>query len=152
MVRWSPAISPLLCVFCIDTSISSRQNRSIQLFLRSSSSGNNSGHANGLALSTANLYSAVQDGGTLFGLQFSNPVDPAVAYKGPSIHYGTANDPMVGRKIGGVNVFGGGLGLYATGKKIVGGPGVQTGRINFLVRSRRRRRGSWFPSSSYQRR
>ncbi len=90
----------------------------------SSSPDNASGHANGLALSTANLYSAVQDGGTLFGLQFSNPVDPAVAYKGPSIHYGTAHDPMVGRKIGGVNVFGGGLGLYATGKKIIGGVGV----------------------------
>src|ERR1700687_2788333 len=43
-----------------------------------SSPDNGSGHANGLALSTANLYSAVQDGGTLFGLQFSNPVDPAV--------------------------------------------------------------------------
>ena len=89
-----------------------------------SSPDNGSGHANGLALSTANLYSAVQDGGSLFGLQFSNPVDPAVAYKGPSIHYGTANDPMVGRKIGGVNVFGGGLALYATGKKLIGGLGV----------------------------
>ena len=89
-----------------------------------SSPDNGSGHANGLALSTANLYSAVQDGGSLFGLQFSNPVDPAVAYKGPSTHYGTANDPMVGRKIGGVNVFGGGLALYATGKKLIGGLGV----------------------------
>ena len=89
-----------------------------------SSPDNASGHANGLALSTANLYSAVQDGGTLFGLQFSNPVDPAVAYKGPSIHYGTSNDPMVGRKIGGVNVFGGGLALYTTGKKLIGGLGV----------------------------
>jgi hypothetical protein len=35
---------------------------------------------NGLALSTANLYSAVQPGGTLYGLQHSNPVDPEVAY------------------------------------------------------------------------
>ena len=89
-----------------------------------SSPDNGSGHANGLALSTANLYSAVQPGGSLFGLQFSNPVDTSVAYKGPSIHYGTANDPMVGRKIGGVNVFGGGLGLYAAGKKLIGGVGV----------------------------
>ena len=89
-----------------------------------SSPDNGSGQAHGLALSTANLYSAVQDGGSLFGLQFSNPVDPAVAYKGPSIHYGTAHDPMVGRKIGGVNVFGGGLALYTTGKKLIGGLGV----------------------------
>src|SRR3982750_3574144 len=31
---------------------------------------------------------------------------------------------MVGNKIGGVNVFGGGLALYGPGKKIVGGVGV----------------------------
>lgn len=83
-----------------------------------------SGAPNGLALSTANLYSAVQPGGSLFGLQESNPVDVNVAYKGPSDNYGRANDPMVGMKIGGVNAFGGGLGLYAPGKRIVGGIGV----------------------------
>src|SRR5262245_40764117 len=33
----------------------------------------------GLALSTANLYSAVQPGGSLFGLQESNPVRTSVA-------------------------------------------------------------------------
>ena len=32
------------------------------------------------ALSSANLWTQVQPGGSLFGLQFSNPVDPAVAY------------------------------------------------------------------------
>ncbi len=31
---------------------------------------------------------------------------------------------MVGRKIGGVNVFGGGFGLYAKGHDLVGGVGV----------------------------
>jgi len=31
---------------------------------------------------------------------------------------------MVGSKIGGINVFGGGLALYAPGKKVVGGIGV----------------------------
>ncbi len=92
--------------------------------LDSSSSSNGSGQATGLALSTANLYSAVQPGGSLYGLQHSNPVDPSVAYKGPSANYGTANDPMVGEKIGGVNVFGGGLALYAVGKSVVGGLGV----------------------------
>jgi uncharacterized protein GlcG (DUF336 family) len=71
----------------------------------------------GLALSTANLYSAVQPGGSLYGLQHSN------AYKGPSEKYGTRRDPMVGQKIGGVNVFGGGLGLYVA-DTIVGGVGV----------------------------
>jgi uncharacterized protein GlcG (DUF336 family) len=79
---------------------------------------------NGLALSTANLYSAVQPGGSLYGLQASNPVDTGVAYKGPSFRYGTESDPMVGEKIGGVNVFGGGLGLYSQYGKVVGAVGV----------------------------
>ena len=66
----------------------------------------------GLALSTANLWAAVQPGGSLFGLQESNPVDTDAAYQGPSANFGTSNDPLVGNKIGGVNVFGGGLALY----------------------------------------
>jgi uncharacterized protein GlcG (DUF336 family) len=93
--------------------------------LDASSSRDGSGQSMGLALSTANLYSAVQPGGSLFGLQESNPVDTEVAYHGPSANYGTGADPMVGRKIGGVNVFGGGLALYATtGEVLVGGVGV----------------------------
>ena len=92
--------------------------------LDSSSNSGGSGQPNGLALSTANLYSAVQPGGSLFGLQFSNPVSTNDAYDGQSAKYGTAQDPMVGSKIGGVNVFGGGLALYAVGKKIVGAVGV----------------------------
>ena len=92
--------------------------------LDASSNSNGSGQAGGLALSTANLYSAVQPGGSLYGLQHSNPVDTGVAYAGPSANYGTASDPMVGHKIGGVNVFGGGLGLYAHGHLLIGGVGV----------------------------
>src|SRR6059036_1627277 len=88
--------------------------------LDSSSSSGASGQAAGLALSTANLYSAVNPGGSLYGLQHSNPVDPVVAYGGDPAHYGTANDPMVGARIGGVNVFGGGLALYDSGQVIVG--------------------------------
>ena len=78
----------------------------------------------GLSLSTASLFSAVQPGGSLFGLQESNPVDTDVAYAGPSADYGQSNDPMVGSKIGGVNVFGGGLALYAAGGILVGAVGV----------------------------
>jgi uncharacterized protein GlcG (DUF336 family) len=77
-----------------------------------------------LALSTANLYAATQPGGSLFGLQESNPVKTDVAYAGPSGNYGRPNDPMVGSKIGGVNVFGGGLGLYNSSRKIIGAVGV----------------------------
>ena len=70
----------------------------------------------GLALSTANLYAPTQPGGSLFGLQESNPVDVAAAYAGEAERFGTASDPMVGKRIGGVNVFGGGLALYAGAK------------------------------------
>ncbi len=78
----------------------------------------------GLALSTANLYSAVQPGGSLYGLQHSNPVDTGVAYGGNTQNYGQANDPMVGGRIGGVNVFGGGLALYDSNHKLIGALGV----------------------------
>lgn len=79
-----------------------------------------------LALSTANLYSAVQPDGSLYGLQHSNPVNTLVAYRGKGSDYGTAKDPMNGLKIGGINVFGGGLALYAKsdGKTVLGGLGV----------------------------
>jgi uncharacterized protein GlcG (DUF336 family) len=92
--------------------------------LDAGSSSGGSGAPNGLALSTANLYSAVQPGGSLFGLQHSNPVDTRAAYGGNSATYGQHNDFMVGNKIGGVNVFGGGLGLYGPGKVLIGGVGV----------------------------
>jgi uncharacterized protein GlcG (DUF336 family) len=78
----------------------------------------------GLALSTANLYTAVQPGGSLYGLQASNPVDPALAYLGPAGNFGTAGDPMVGYRIGGVNVFGGGLALYDKNHTLLGAIGV----------------------------
>ncbi len=78
----------------------------------------------GLALSTANLYSAVQPGGSLYGLQHSNPVDTEVAYRGPAVNFGQPDDPMVGRRIGGINVFGGGLALYNANRVLVGAIGV----------------------------
>lgn len=77
-----------------------------------------------LALSTANIYSAVQPGGSLYGLQASNPVDTFVAYHGDPNNYGQANDPMVGWRIGGVNVFGGGLALYNAQGQLIGAVGV----------------------------
>lgn len=78
----------------------------------------------GLALSTANLYSAVQPGGSLFGLQHSNPVSPEAAYAGPATAFGTVRDPMVGQRVGGINVFGGGLALYNANHVLVGAIGV----------------------------
>lgn len=78
----------------------------------------------GLALSTANLYTAVQPGGSLYGLQHSNPVSTDIAYSGNPANYGQANDGMVGGRIGGINVFGGGLPLYDSSGQLVGGLGV----------------------------
>lgn len=72
----------------------------------------------GYAISTANLYSPVQPGGSLYGLQHSNPVNASVAYQGSPNQYGTNSDPLKNKRIGGVNVFGGGLALYKDGKKI----------------------------------
>lgn len=77
-----------------------------------------------LALSTANLFTATQPGGSLFGLQASNPVDTDVAYRGNPANNGQTNDPMIGGRVGGVNVFGGGLALYNADGKIVGAVGV----------------------------
>ena len=76
-----------------------------------------------LALSTANLYAPVRDGASLFGLQASNPVDTEVAYRGGAGAFGTSNDPMRGGRIGGVNVFGGGVALYYNGD-VIGAIGV----------------------------
>jgi len=78
----------------------------------------------GRSLASGNLYGLVQPGGSLFGLQFSNPVDTSVAYKGNAKKNGQPNDPMVGDKIGGVNVFGGGLALYNDDGEMLGAIGV----------------------------
>ena len=78
----------------------------------------------GFALSSANLFAPAQPGGSLFGLQESNPVDPAVAYGGKASDFGTGKDFMIGKRVGGVNVFGGGFGLYTPSGKLVGGIGV----------------------------
>lgn len=77
-----------------------------------------------LALSTANLFTAVQPGGSLYGLQHSNPVNPLFAYAGNSALFGTATDPLVGKRVGGINVFGGGLALYNSAGKVIGAIGV----------------------------
>lgn len=77
-----------------------------------------------LALSTANLYSATQPSGSLYGLQHSNPVDATAAYAGQAADFGTVSDPLVGKRIGGINVFGGGLALYSEGGELLGALGV----------------------------
>ena len=75
------------------------------------------------AMATANLYAGTQPGGYLFGAALSNPPSPEVIYAGTPDDFGTAHDPMVGKPVGGVIVFGGGLALY-DGNGIAGALGV----------------------------
>jgi uncharacterized protein GlcG (DUF336 family) len=74
------------------------------------------------ALSTGNIYSAAQPGNSLYSI-VSGP-DPSTAFAGDPQKYGQPDDPLVGKPIGGVIVFGGGLALYDKSGKIVGALGV----------------------------
>ncbi len=66
-----------------------------------------------LALSTANLYGPTQPGGSLYGLNNSNPFNPNFNAQG------TGN----GAAVGGIITFGGGVALYSNGQ-VIGGLGV----------------------------
>ncbi|HWE52183.1 MAG TPA: hypothetical protein VG273_20480 [Bryobacteraceae bacterium] len=90
----------------------------------SSSSSNGAGFAGGLALSTANLYSATQPGGFVGELPNNYPVNQAAVFSKHVELFGTSSDPMIGQPIGGFMAIGGGLGLFAAGQTAVGGLGV----------------------------
>jgi uncharacterized protein GlcG (DUF336 family) len=75
------------------------------------------------AMATANLYAQSQPGGYLFGAALSSLPNPEALYAGQPRQYGSAQDPLVGRLLGGVIVFGGGLALY-DGKQLLGAIGV----------------------------
>jgi uncharacterized protein GlcG (DUF336 family) len=68
---------------------------------------------NALALSTANLYALTQPGGSLYGLNNSNPFNPAFQQQ-------NTGDGFVP---GGIITFGGGVALYSGGQ-VIGGLGV----------------------------
>jgi uncharacterized protein GlcG (DUF336 family) len=84
---------------------------------------------NGLALSTANLYAATQPGGSLWGLNESNPFDPAFLAQGSlsqgafAVASNSAIGPFSPKVPGGVITFGGGVALYQGGQ-VIGGLGV----------------------------
>ncbi len=75
------------------------------------------------ALSTANIYAAAQPGQSLYSLATSDPPNPQAVVGNPA-SFGTPNDPMVGKAVGGIIVFGGGLALYNGQGKIIGGLGL----------------------------
>ena len=75
----------------------------------------------GLALSTANLYTAVQPAAACSVFRRATPSTRTSPIGGNPSNFGRSNDPMVGGRIGGVNVFGGGLALYDAAGRLVGG-------------------------------
>ena len=76
------------------------------------------------ALSTANVYASAQPGGSLYSIVTASPPNPQAAYGGKPEDFGQANDPLVGKPVGGVIVFAGGLALYTPQGKLIGGLGV----------------------------
>lgn len=82
----------------------------------------NSFSTSNFALSTANLYASAQPGGPLYSIV--SPPNAAVTTTGDPALFGQPNDPMVGKAVGGVIVFGGGLALYGAKGEILGGLGV----------------------------
>jgi len=76
------------------------------------------------ALATGNLFAAAQPGQSLYGLITTAPPNGDAAYGGDPTHFGQANDPLVGKVIGGIVVFGGGLALYDNAGQLLGGLGV----------------------------
>lgn len=75
------------------------------------------------AIATANLYAGAQPGGFLFGIANSAPPNDEAIAAGDPQSYGGASDPLVGKRPGGIIVFGGGLALYDD-DGLVGGIGV----------------------------
>jgi uncharacterized protein GlcG (DUF336 family) len=75
-----------------------------------------------MALSTANLFASAQPGQSLFGIVSANPPSLDLNLGDPT-HFGAPDDPIIGKSVGGVIVFGGGLALYDR-NGIVGGLGV----------------------------
>jgi len=88
---------------------------------------------NMLALSTANLYAPTQPGGSLYGLNNSNPFNPAYLAQG-SLSSNSFNVASNGNNLpnnssgivpGGIITFGGGVALYSSkGSSPIGGLGV----------------------------
>jgi uncharacterized protein GlcG (DUF336 family) len=75
------------------------------------------------AMSTANLYAGAQPGGPLFGINASAPPVTSLFEDGDASQFGTDSDPVVGKRAGGIIVFGGGLALYNE-SDVVGALGV----------------------------
>ncbi len=76
-----------------------------------------------LALSTANLYAPTQPGGSLYGLNNSNPFNPFCNSITTDNTPSRTRGNCVGANPGGIITFGGGVALYQGGQ-VIGGLGV----------------------------
>jgi uncharacterized protein GlcG (DUF336 family) len=77
------------------------------------------------SVSSCNMYAASQPGAPLWGYGETHPIDTSVAYGGDVDKYGQGEeDPMVGKRMGGMCMFGGGLSLYDENGDCVGGLGL----------------------------
>jgi uncharacterized protein GlcG (DUF336 family) len=74
------------------------------------------------ALASGNVFAAAQPGNSLYSI-VTGP-NPNTAFAGSPDKFGQPDDPLVGKPIGGVIVFGGGLALYDKSGHIVGALGV----------------------------
>jgi hypothetical protein len=86
----------------------------------------------GGAVASGQLYTAQQAGGLLEGFTYDSQVNPLAGdYK----TFGTPQDPVVGKRVGGFSVLGGGLALFDANKKKVGAIGVsgETGCTSHAV-------------------
>lgn len=123
--EWAAAVSRdgVVCAVAFSGAVADDQWLGSRLIAAEKANTANALSLRQMALSTANLYAGSQPGGPLFGLQATNPVNPVAAFAGDPADFGTAHDPLLGKPIGGVVPFGGGLALY-DGTGIVGGLGV----------------------------
>ncbi len=106
-----------LCAFVTSTTDPSQTWPGSQAIAKAKAYTANAFSLDGLALSTAQLYTFVQPGHSLFGLNNSNPF--ATDFLAPL----SGSEGGKGQIAGGIITFGGGVPLYKSGK-IVGGLGV----------------------------
>lgn len=76
------------------------------------------------ALSTGNLWAGAQPGQSLYSIATSAAPNPDAVFAGQPEEHGQTNDPFVGKVVGGAIVFAGGLPLYDSEEKLIGGLGI----------------------------
>ena len=107
-----------ICAFTTSTSDPTQVWPGSQQIAKAKAYTANAFSLDGLALSTARLYTFVQPGHSLFGLNNSNPFNPAFL----ASPFGSQNEQS--GIAGGIITFGGGVPLYSPSGSIIGGLGV----------------------------